>query len=106
MPGFRPKTLALFGCSASVALLFAEPARAICKDLCDITVQKPIVQPKLDCLEVTPLEEGCGCSVGMSVRNTCETNLETVGEEFDGCCSIREDLPTVYANERNVILPS
>jgi hypothetical protein len=41
----------------------------------------------------------------MSVRNTCDTNLETVGEEFDGCCLIRENLPTDYANERNVIFP-
>jgi len=60
-------------------------AQAGCPNICELTVQSPVVLPPLSCVRLSAEGQECGCGVHLQVSNDCAASLEISSNDLYQC---------------------
>ena len=95
-------TASLVG-SITAILALAAPARAACVNYCDAIATIAVIEPALECLELSANAGTCDCGMSFTVFSNCDNDIETVGFVFDTCWHAEPNTPTIDAYDTNFV---
>jgi hypothetical protein len=64
--------------TAVYVICLAADCRAGCPNVCEVSADRPMVVPPLDCLDVKTMPQTCDCSLWVTLRNDCVESVDLV----------------------------